>query len=92
MKFELTEEQNKRLTAWLTKQETLAIAKQKETITESNNWHHVYASSWDQGYAYGGAIGGFLTYSFTPTSIGLVTKVTHAITKETIDLSDYEDW
>ena len=38
----------------------------------------------------GGAIGGRFTYSFTPTSLGLVTKITCAcgVTK---DVSEY-DW
>ena len=39
-----------------------------------------------------GAIGGRLTYSFTPTSLGTVTKVTCACGKGEIDLSHYEDW
>jgi len=38
-----------------------------------------------------GAIGGRLQYSFVPTSIGEVIKVTCACGKE-VDLSDYEDW
>lgn len=42
--------------------------------------------------AYDGAIGGRLTYEFTPTTLGCVAKVTDCITKETIDLTDYESW
>lgn len=38
-----------------------------------------------------GAIGGRYTWSFTPTSIGMVAKVTCAC-GEKIDLSDYQDW
>jgi hypothetical protein len=38
-----------------------------------------------------GAIGGELTYSFTPTSIGLIIEVEHA-TGAVLDVSDYEDW
>ncbi len=41
---------------------------------------------------YTGAIGGRYTYSFTPTSIGLVVKVKDAITGEEIDLTDYDMW
>lgn len=40
---------------------------------------------------YTGAIGGGLTFSFTPTSLGLVIKVKY-LDKEEIDLSDYENW
>lgn len=39
---------------------------------------------------YYGAIGGELTYSFTPTSIGVIVKVAHAVTKSKLDVSDYE--
>lgn len=39
-----------------------------------------------------GAVGGAFTYHFTPTSIGVVTKVSNAHTGETIDISDYENW
>lgn len=38
------------------------------------------------------AIGGAITYSFTPTSLGTVVKVHNAVTNEEIDLSDYESW
>jgi len=38
-----------------------------------------------------GAIGGALTYSFTPTSIGIVEKVSCACGKD-LDLTDYDLW
>lgn len=38
-----------------------------------------------------GAIGGEFTFSFTPTSIGIVVKVHHANGDE-LDLSDYHRW
>lgn len=40
---------------------------------------------------YYGAIGGALTYSFTPTTLGVVIKVKCACGKE-IDVTDYEGW
>ena len=40
---------------------------------------------------YTGAIGGELTYSFTPTGVGVVAKVQCACGKE-VDLTDYENW
>lgn len=39
-----------------------------------------------------GAIGGAYTFSFTPTSIGMIIKATNCVTKETIDLTVYEDF
>lgn len=41
---------------------------------------------------YGGAIGGRWTYSFTPTSLGIVVKVRDAIDKSEIDLTNYDEW
>lgn len=37
-------------------------------------------------------IGGRWTYSFTPTSIGMIIEVTDCLTKETEDVSDYESF
>lgn len=54
-------------------------------------------NAWDEEHApiclikYAGAIGGVLTWKFTPTTIGLVTKVKCACGVE-CDLSDYNDW
>jgi hypothetical protein len=46
-----------------------------------------------EGYSpYYGATGGQLTFMFTPTNLGVVVKVEHCYTKETIDLSEYENW
>lgn len=42
-------------------------------------------------HCYYGAIGGALTYSFTPTTLGVVIKVKCACGKE-IDVTDYEGW
>jgi len=38
-----------------------------------------------------GAIGGELTYSFTPNGLGCVVKVEHGTTKNVLDLTNY-DW
>ena len=38
-----------------------------------------------------GAIGGRLTFSFTPTGLGTITKVKCACGEE-VDFSDYEEW
>lgn len=43
-----------------------------------------------KGHPSHGAIGGATTYSFTPTSLGIVFQVTHL--GETLDLSDYKSW
>jgi len=44
------------------------------------------------GTDYYGAIGGQLTYSFTPTGLGCIVEVIHGVTKEKLDLTDVEIW
>ena len=39
-----------------------------------------------------GAIGGRYSYTFCCTTLGTVIKVRDDVTKEEIDLSDYENW
>lgn len=39
-----------------------------------------------------GTIGGGYTYSFTPTSVGVVIRVQNNVTKKEIDVSDYDLW
>ena len=39
-----------------------------------------------------GSIGGAYTYSFIPTSVGVVVRLKNTVTNEEIDLSDYESW
>ncbi len=41
---------------------------------------------------YTGAIGGRYTYTFTPTSVGMIVNVIDCVTKEKLDISNYEDW
>jgi len=38
-----------------------------------------------------GAIGGRLTFSFTPTSLGLIVKINCGCGEE-LDLSEYKEW
>jgi hypothetical protein len=78
--FTLTEEQEEKLEVWRQEQDRKVMEAQKGTECEQ------------PGRAYYGAIGGAYTYSFAPTGIGDVVKVTNSETKETIDLSDYELW
>ena len=64
MKFELTDEQLRKMYAW------------------RRNHEDVYE----------GAIGGRYIFMFTPTSLGIVTKVKDVVTESEIDLSDYDQW
>jgi hypothetical protein len=39
-----------------------------------------------------GAIGGSISYTFTPTSIGVILEVEESITGNTLDVTDYNTW
>lgn len=58
---------------------------QQEKFKEWNMSHHCELKE------YSGAIGGRLTFSFTPTSLGLITKVSCGCGEE-INLTDFEEW
>lgn len=62
---------------------------QSELIRKWVNEHNVQKHG--SPAPYGGAIGGQITYKFTPTSIGIVVTV-HCTCGEAIDVSDYNNW
>ena len=78
--FGLDAEQLNKFEAWEKEQDRKVMEQQKGISVEH------------PGEAYYGACGGAYTYSFTPTGLGLVVKVTNGATNETIDLTDYDAW
>ena len=58
--------------------------KEQETFDEWFQQHHCKIQ-------YGGAIGGSITYSFTPNNIGSTIKVICAC-GEIKDVTDYDEW
>lgn len=92
MKFEITDEQYARAMKWV-KEEIYPkiIARQRETFTEPTQFH---IDCWDAGYPYEGAIGGGITYEFTPTSLGIIERVKYTTYNEVyeLDLTDYKMW
>jgi len=57
-------------------------------------WSQDQDADWprrEMGKPYYGAIGGSLTYLFTPTSLGVILKVQHANGAE-LDVTEYNDW
>lgn len=89
--FEITENQKSILNAWLDVQEKKAIVMQKKKIKKKNSAYAHYKNSWDEGYAYDGAVGIGPKYMFTTTSIGTIVTVKYK-TDDVIDLTDYGTW
>jgi len=87
--FNIDAVQEKRLDTWIKEQNVISVAKQRESMSDPTP---VIESMWEQGFPYGGAAGGSLTYMFTPTSLGICCKVTDAISGGTIDLTRYDMW
>ena len=88
MRFELTKDDLKRLAKWVKKQDKAYYKEQLKVIPKDDPIREFLKD----GQPYYGAVGGSLTYSFTPTSVGTVVKVRHAGTKEIFDLTDYASW
>ena len=63
--------------------EKIAAWEAEQDAAWANKNHH--------GHPYYGAIGGSMTFMFTPNSIGRVEKVQHA-NGNILDVSEYENW
>lgn len=65
-----------------------------EDIKKINEWDTAQREKMpkDENGLVLGAIGGYLTYEFTPTSLGTVVKVVNNITRDVLDLTDYGSW
>ncbi len=80
MKFEVSEEQHQKIERWLNDVVIPHLRKKKPKAFRYG----------DQPYY--GAIGGGLTYSFTPTGLGEILVVTEALSKMELNLTDYDSW
>ena len=81
-------EQSAKLGIWLREQH-LALAKRQWQIPE------IRSLMINENTPYLGAAGGSLTYEFTPTSLGTVTRVyfcRSTVWETNIDLTDYNEW
>lgn len=87
--FIISFEDMKKIQCWAIEQDLVALEEQKKS--KDPMLHQILAFS-DYKYPYYGAIGGSLTYNFTPNSIGMVITVTHGYTKAVLDLTDFDNW
>lgn len=93
MQFQVTAEEHDKIQTWLT---TVIyppiVAKQLQNpITAPYVCEDIDGIK----YPYMGAIGGGLTYTFSPTGLGMVFKVSHMDVdgkEQTLDLTEYDMW
>jgi hypothetical protein len=74
--FSLTEEQGEKLGKWAAEQHA-----KDRAAAEASGRLSVY-----------GASGGAFTYSFTPTSLGMVVKVKNNLSGDELDLTEWDAW
>lgn len=93
MTFSLTQEESNKIHQWLKTEIYPAILKEQLENPEVARW--IITDEDGNQHPYMGAIGGGLTYEFTPTSLGTVTKVHHPTVNgevKTLDVTDYDSW
>ena len=88
--FKLSKEQLRKLNAWLIEVEQRAAHLQAEEAMHKSDGAHIDYSLVQLPYY--GAIGGGLKFTFIPNGIGDSCVVTEAITGESIDLTEYDEW
>ena len=91
MIFTLEESQKSKLSAWLKEKETALAWEQLKNYETADK----VIQCGKQLIPFLGASGGSVTYEFTPTSIGTITKVVWCAGmpfEDTIDLTDYDFW
>lgn len=92
MIFEIDNDQKAKAEKWLFEEVyPEIISKQKEATPEPSMFHLM---CWEDGYPYEGAIGGGLSFMFTPNSIGLTTQAIYSFKDKIykLDLTDYDLW
>jgi len=85
--FAISESQRARAEAFCAEQDAIMADRQREEPGERPHRSPLGG----EASPYYGAIGGSMTWSFTPTGIGVVVRVKHASGAE-LDLSDYGEW
>lgn len=87
-RFELSEKQEQQIAAWDKEQDALMCERQLAEGIYTGSIREML----EEGVPYYGAIGGALTFAFTPTSLGVVVKVTHGGTGAELDVTEYDLW
>lgn len=84
--FSLSKDQKEKLKTWMAEQFANLVEEQRKNMSSTD-----FDNLTNNGkYPYTGAIGGDITYCFTPTSLGTITVVKYF--DKQIDLTDYNVW
>ena len=87
--FTLLDTEEAKFQKWRSEVLKRGVDHQKKTI---ENPDIVFRTCWEDGFPYTGAIGGQFTFSFIPTSVGTIVKVSDFVTGEVCDITDYDSF
>lgn len=85
--FIITEDEQKRIAAWFKEQDAKVVQMQQKSGKFKGD--PFVQKLHQRGFGYYGACGGALTFQFSPSGLGTVFTVTHALTQETLNLTNY---
>jgi hypothetical protein len=63
-----------------------------EQYNKALEWYEAIKKRDKRGPFDYGAIGGGLSFTFTPTGLGTIIVAEEAFSKETLNLTDFSDW
>ncbi len=92
LSFGISQQQALKLEDWITEIYKKAYRRQVESSKPDSDLSRAITMFATEHDPYYGAIGGGISYTFTPTSLGTIVKVKEAITGEELDLTEYNDW
>jgi hypothetical protein len=91
--FRITSEESAKIGKWL--EEVIFPPIVEKQLKDPDIAHLLFTDENGKIHPYTGAIGGGLTYQFTPTSLGTVTKVIWncgSPYEQVLDVTDYDCW
>ena len=88
--FTLNDTEKRTAAKFFAEEDEKTVVRQKEMFGDRAD--SIVKADWESGLPYGGAIGGFYSYIFTPTSIGTTVIARHNGTGVEKNITDYSDW
>lgn len=82
MNFTLSEDEEKKVASWIRDIEDTHVRELRDSGDHRT----------EDEIFYSGPLGGLISYTFTPTSLGVIKQVKHNKLNETLDFTDYSNW